>query len=276
MAAQALVRKAAREPVETAATNVMGSAYLLDALRETRGLEAVLVVTTDKVYRNDETTRPFGESDALGGQEPYSASKAAADILTRAFGDSFFAPRGIPVATARGGNVLGGGDFAEDRLVPDIVRAILAGNAVVLRNPHATRPWQHVLDCLAGYLCYIQVLARRQDVPRALNFGPAHPAQATVEQIAESILEAMDAEAIWVQATEAGPHESHFLSLDTQLARRTLSWTDRYDCRDIVELTASWYRSFRRGGDMRAFTLSQIDRFMDVSSRQPDLSSTVR
>jgi CDP-glucose 4,6-dehydratase len=270
LAAQSLVRRAAREPIETVATNVMGTAHLLNALRAVDELEAVLVVTTDKVYRNDDRQEAFSEEDGLGGHEPYAASKAAADILTRAFGDSYFEPRGVPVATARGGNVLGGGDFAEDRLVPDIVRAILARTAVVLRNPQATRPWQHVLDCLAGYFCYLQALAMKRDVPRALNFAPVQPSRQTVEQLAAAILAAMGEGAAWIPSRESGPRESRFLSLDARLAHRALSWADRYDGGQIIGLTAAWYREFSRDGDMRAFSLAQVDDFMaDASSNPP-------
>jgi SAM-dependent methyltransferase len=173
------------------------------------------------------------------------------------------------VATARSGNVLGGGDFAEDRLVPDIVRAVLAGNSVVLRHPQATRPWQHVLDCLAGYFCYIQALASRRDVPRALNFGPARQHERTVAEIAQSILAAVQADTNWVRAAEAGPRESRFLSLDATLARRSLGWTDRYPSAAVVALTAAWYREFRRGGDMRAFSHTQIDAFMAKEAAPP-------
>ena len=262
LAAQSLVRRAAHEPIETIAVNVMGTANLLHVLRESVDLQAVLVVTTDKVYRNDEDKVAFSEADQLGGHEPYSASKAAADLLTSAFAESYFEPNSIAVATARGGNVLGGGDFAEDRLVPDIVRAVLAGNAVVLRHPQATRPWQYVLDCLAGYFCYTQALVLRRDMPRALNFGPVRQREQTVAEIAQSILAAMQADTNWVRAAEAGPREAHFLSLDATLARQSLGWIDRYPSATVVALTAAWYREFHRGGDMRAFSLAQIEAFM--------------
>jgi CDP-glucose 4,6-dehydratase len=273
LAAQSLVRRAAREPIDTVATNVMGSVHLLDALRMASDLEAVLVVTTDKVYRNDERRDAFAEDDRLGGHEPYAASKAAADLLTRAFGDSYFEPRGVPVATARGGNVLGGGDFAEDRLVPDIVRATLKGAAVVLRNPNSTRPWQHVLDCLAGYFCYLQALAEKRNPPRALNFASIRPAQQTVAQIADSILAALGNAAPWVHGRDAGPRESRFLSLDARLAHSALGWSDRYDGTQIVERTAAWYREFGRGGDMRAACLAQIDDFIAGALPRPSLDA---
>jgi CDP-glucose 4,6-dehydratase len=268
MAAQSLVRRAARTPVETIATNVMGTVHLLDALRNTPGLQAVLVVTTDKVYRNDERRKAFTEEDALGGEEPYSASKAAVDIVARAFGDSYFEFRGISVATARGGNVLGGGDFAPDRLVPDIVRATLAGMPVLLRNPQSTRPWQHVLDCLAGYFRYLQALALGQDVPRALNFAPTRSIQHTVEEVADAVLSGMGNRRAWLRDENSSPAETDLLSLDAQLAHRSLQWADRYDGQRIIDLTAAWYREFTRGGDMRDFSLAQIDAFMRESATE--------
>lgn len=269
LAAQSLVRRAAREPVETVAINVMGTTHLLESLRYAEDLEAVVIVTTDKVYRNEEKKTAFTEEDDLGGHEPYSASKAAADIVARAYGATYFEPRGIPVATARGGNVLGGGDFAEERLVPDLVRATIAGTVPILRNPHATRPWQHVLDCLAGYLCYLQALAAKQDVPRALNFAPVRPFQQTVKQIATSILTAMGSEPSWIPGPGGAPGESSFLALDARLAHQTLSWADVYDSRQIIDLTAAWYREFSEQGDMRAVTSGQIDDFMRHNSSRP-------
>ena len=189
MAAQALVRRSYRAPVETFATNVMGTAHLLDSLRGAEGLQAVLVVTTDKVYRNDGNGHPFAEDDPLGGADPYSASKAAAEIVVASMATSFFGGKGV--ATARAGNVIGGGDWSEDRLIPDIWRAVKAGKPLRLRNPEATRPWQHVLDPLAGYLRYAERLASGADVPKALNFGPLPGDALTVAEIADAMLAAM-------------------------------------------------------------------------------------
>ncbi|MEM0944639.1 MAG: CDP-glucose 4,6-dehydratase, partial [Pseudomonadota bacterium] len=174
MAAQPLVRQSYADPVETYGTNVMGTVHLLEALKPAPA-GRILVVTSDKVYENDETGRAFAEGDRLGGHDPYAASKAATEIVVASYRRSFFAEAGVALATARGGNVIGGGDFSADRLVPDIARALAAGRPVELRNPQATRPWQHVLDCLSGYLTYLEALP---DAPAALNFGPADPADA--------------------------------------------------------------------------------------------------
>lgn len=172
MAAQPIVRTSIEDPVATFAANIMGTAHLLQALRAQPALAAVLVITSDKVYANNEQGRAFQETDALGGKDPYSASKAAAEIVTQSFARSYYEKAGVPLATARGGNVIGGGDFSRDRLVADIVRAGQAQGVTVLRHPEATRPWQHVLDCVAGYLVYLERLASDPAAPRALNFGP--------------------------------------------------------------------------------------------------------
>jgi CDP-glucose 4,6-dehydratase len=265
MAAQALVRRAARDPFETFATNVMGTVHLLDALREAPHVKAILVVTSDKVYRNDETGRPFREDDPLGGHEPYSASKAAAEMIARAYAQGHFQPKGVALGTARGGNVLGGGDFAEDRLVPDIVRASMAGVNVALRHPESTRPWQHVLDCLAGYLCYGQKLASGDAVPSALNFGPASQDSMTVAKTATEMLAVLPGKMSWVHIPRRGPRESKLLALDSSLARRELGWSDRYRGPAIVKATAQWYKAFRDGADMRKVTLAQIDAYMAMA-----------
>ena len=185
MAAQPLVRYSYREPIETIATNVMGTANVLQSLRGQTNLRAVLVITTDKVYANPETGEPFAEDCRLGGHDPYSASKAAAEIVTASFAESFFGDGAARVATARAGNVVGGGDWAEDRLIPDLWRAHATATPVVLRNPGATRPWQHVLDLTAGYLVYVERLASGRDAaPAALNFGPVQGDTRTVAEVA--------------------------------------------------------------------------------------------
>ena len=183
MAAQALVRRSVADPSETFATNVTGTVNLFEALRRSERLRVVLAVTTDKVYDNGGTCRTFVESDPLGGHDPYSASKAAMEIVVQSFARTYFEPAGIAVATARGGNVVGGGDFSEDRIVPDIWRAMSRGEPIRLRYPHAVRPWQHVLDCLAGYLCFAQALAGRRVAVRTLNFGPNSTDRMTVADL---------------------------------------------------------------------------------------------
>jgi CDP-glucose 4,6-dehydratase len=233
----------------------------LDALRDTPQVKAILVVTSDKVYRNDETARPFRENDPLGGHEPYSASKAAAEMVVQAYRQTHFHPRGIALATARGGNVLGGGDFAQDRLVPDIVRASMARVDVALRNPTSTRPWQHVLDCVAGYLCYAEKLTSGEAVPSALNFGPSSPDAITVAETATQMLAALPGTSSWSHVPDQGAQESQFLALDSSLARELLGWNDRYRGADVLTATAEWYKAFRSGARMRDVTLAQIDAY---------------
>jgi CDP-glucose 4,6-dehydratase len=261
-AAQPFVRRSVREPVETFATNVLGTAHLLDALREAPSLAAILVVTTDKVYKNPETREAFRESARLGGNDPYAASKAAAELVTHSFATTYFEAREVPMATARGGNVIGGGDFAEERLVPDIVRAVMKQEALVLRHPEATRPWQHVLDCLAGYLIYAQSLAANPQLPRALNFGPEDTGGFSVQALSEALLAAFDSPAGWTLAADPGPREATYLALDSALARKTLGWRDRYTGDALLEATVEWYRGFARGQDAERMTLAQIEAYM--------------
>lgn len=259
MAAQPIVRAAIEDPIATFETNVMGTAHLLQALREQPSLQAVLVVTTDKVYANAETGRAFVETDALGGKDPYSASKAAAEIVTASFAKSYFDRAGTPVATARGGNVIGGGDFSRDRLVADIVRAARAGETVTLRHPEATRPWQHVLDCLAGYFAYLEALAERRAVPRALNFGPRPGGpEVTVGEIASLGVAALGA---WPWRHEPDPKslEARALAIDAGQAAATLGFASRLDAAEAVALTMDWYRRQAAGEDAYALCLEEIE-----------------
>jgi CDP-glucose 4,6-dehydratase len=246
--------------------------HLLDALRGAHGLRAVLVVTSDKVYDNDESGRAFAEGDRLGGHDPYAASKAAAEMAAASFSRAYFAPAGVRLATARGGNVIGGGDFAADRLVPDIVRAALAGEAVRLRNAGATRPWQHVLDCVAGYLVYLEALAAGRAVPAALNFGPpggTAPGRdvLSVSELAAAMCEAMGAPPAVAEApagTGAGPREMRALALDAGLAATALGWRGRIGASEAVRLTADWYGAWRRGAEMERFTRDQIRAYAEA------------
>ena len=261
MAAQPLVRRSYREPVETFATNVMGTVHLLDALRGVAGLEAALVVTTDKVYANAEDGRAFVEGDALGGHDPYAASKAACEIATRAYALSYFGPAGVPLATARGGNVIGGGDFSEDRLVPDMVRARMEGTTLLLRSPEATRPWQHVLDCLSGYLVYLEALVGGRDLPPALNFGPHDPADTmTVAEVQAAFTGGAD----WQRDVADTPHEMATLAIDAGLAGRVLGWQGRMSSGRAVALTAEWYRDWMNGADAGDLTRAQIDAHLET------------
>jgi CDP-glucose 4,6-dehydratase len=262
MAAQPLVRRSYAQPVENFETNVMGTVHLLDALRGVQHLDTVLVVTTDKVYENAEEGKAFREDDPLGGHDPYAASKAATEIVVSSYARSFFADKGVKMATARGGNVIGGGDFSEDRIVPDVWRAVRAGEPVMLRNPLAARPWQHVLDCLSGYFTFVRGLSEGSVTAPALNFGPPHDsAPVTVAELASAVQSALGAGEIWRPANDAGPREMTRLEIDSRRARALLGWTDNLSGYLGIEWLADWYRAFNRGEDMRHVTLSQISAY---------------
>jgi CDP-glucose 4,6-dehydratase len=264
MAAQPIVRASIEDPVATFASNIMGTAHLLQALRGQADLQAALVVTSDKVYANAETGRAFVEADALGGKDPYSASKAAAEIVTASFARSFFDRAGVPVATARGGNVIGGGDYSRDRLVADIVRAGQGQAATVLRHPEATRPWQHVMDCVAGYLAYLQALATRAQTPRALNFGPRPGGpQVTVGELATAATQALGAKP-WRHEPDPDSLEAMSLGIDASLAQQTLGFQSRLDAPAAVDWTMDWYRRQSEGADALLLCREQIARYEDL------------
>jgi CDP-glucose 4,6-dehydratase len=268
LAAQAILRRGVREPLDTFDANVMGTVHLLEALRASSGLRAILVVTTDKVYENADVGRPFVESDRLGGNDPYSASKAAVELVTRAYAASYFVPRGVAVATARGGNVIGGGDFGEDRLIPDIVRAVWRNDTLRLRYPDATRPWHHVLDCLAGYFAYAEPLALGREVPAALNFGPDGGDEVPVRAVAEALLDALGSPREWSRDTAPITREVARLSLDSTQARTVLDWSDRLPGNLGIDWTASWYRAYRQGEAMRGVTVAQIEAYERLRSQK--------
>jgi CDP-glucose 4,6-dehydratase len=258
MAAQPIVRASIEDPVATFDTNTLGTVRLLQTLRAKTTLKAVLVVTSDKVYANDETAHSFVETDPLGGKDPYSASKAATEIVVQSFARSFFANQGVPIGTARGGNVIGGGDFSRDRLVADIVRAVAAGEAVSLRHPEATRPWQHVLDCLAGYFTYLEALASDPAIPRALNFGPRHGGpQVSVGELATLGVTALKGIS-WRHEPDPISLEAHALAIDASLARRALGFESRIDAPAAVAMTMDWYRRQAAGESARDLCLEQI------------------
>ncbi len=261
LAAQALVRRSVAAPAETFAINVMGTVNLLEALRTARGLATILVVTTDKVYENAEDGRKFRESDPLGGADPYSASKAATEIVVQSYARTYFEPAGVPLATARGGNVIGGGDFSADRIVPDIWRALKRGEPVNLRYPRATRPWQHVLDCLAGYLCFAEDLHAHKSSLRTLNFGPHGSEPLAVADLVTVMQSALGVSSGWVAESGAKPHEMQALQLDTGAARGALHWGDRLPGARAFAATAAWYLALERKEDMRAVTLREIEEF---------------
>jgi CDP-glucose 4,6-dehydratase len=260
LAAQPLVRRSYREPVATLATNVMGTAHLLEAVRKTDSVRSVVIVTSDKCYENVGSARGYRESDPMGGHDPYSASKAAAELVTAAYRRSFFSGPGRPgVASARAGNVIGGGDWSEDRLVPDLVRGIARGEAVVIRNPASIRPWQHVLEPLAGYLMLARSLYR--DPARCsdgFNFGPAE-ADLPVGVLARRFVEALGSGTLAAPPPGDQPHEASVLLLDSTKAREVLGWTPRLGIEDTIELTVDWYREHQKDpASARAVTERQL------------------
>lgn len=264
LAAQSIVKEGYREPVDTYATNVVGTASVLDACRKARSLRAVVVVTTDKCYENREWDRGYVESDALGGHDPYSNSKACAELVADSFRRSFFqSPRSsVGIATARAGNVIGGGDWAPDRLVPDLVRSVMRGEEALIRNPDATRPWQHVLEPLHGYLLLAQALVKDpQGHAEAWNFGPAAGGDRPVRDVVTALEAAWPGRLRWRVDTAPHAHEAGKLMLDSGKAMARLGWSPRLGFDDTIRLTARWYAAFLAGSDLAAETRSQIDEF---------------
>jgi CDP-glucose 4,6-dehydratase len=257
LAAQPLVLESYRSPVETFAVNAIGTANLLEAVRKAPSVRGVVIVTTDKCYANDDQARPFVETDPMGGHDPYSASKACAEIVAAAYRDSFFANRAL-IATARAGNIIGGGDWAADRLVPDCVRAAAARRPVVLRHPGATRPWQHVLDAVSGYLVLAQALMNgERQRAGAWNFGPEDGGSATNKHVASALMARLGG-SVDVQDAATTPREAAFLSLDVQKARAELGWRPRWDLARTLAETANWYADWLAGKNMAETTHAQI------------------
>ena len=243
MAAQALVRESYRDPLGTYSTNVLGTAQILQGCRVLPQLQAVVIVTSDKVYENRDLQREFEEGDALGGDDPYSNSKACAELLTASFRESFFRD-GPAIATARAGNVIGGGDWSVDRLIPDCVRAVLSGQPVSLRYPDSVRPWQHVLEPLSGYLALAQALVEDPGrAPRAVNFGPAAADSRTVGEVVDAFSTRFDGRPGWTRDAAVHPPEARALRLSSRLAERTLSWRARLDIAESLSCTADWYKA---------------------------------
>lgn len=269
LAAQSLVRRSYDDPIETFSTNVMGTVNVLEACRRSRSVSALLVVTSDKCYENNEWPWPYRENDRLGGHDPYSSSKACAELVTSAYTRSFFSDRSEPstavnIATARTGNVLGGGDWAEDRLVPDIMRAWLDNRPVRIRNPHALRPWQHVLDPLRGYLMLIERLIAPdgKDFCEAWNFGPDPGEQATVRDVAERVGQLWGCDAVEFLGERAVLHEASLLRLDVTKARARLDWRHRWGLDRALEETVAWYKAWHYGKNIREYTLAQISTYI--------------
>jgi CDP-glucose 4,6-dehydratase len=251
LAAQPLVRAGYRDPLATFATNVMGTANLLDALRGRSAAKVVVVVTTDKVYHNEEWHYPYRETDRLGGRDPYSASKAAAELVTEGYRGAFLAEQGLAVASARAGNVIGGGDWAEDRLIPDAVRAWSAKMPIEIRRPEAVRPWQHVMEPLAGYLALCEHIWRQPELAGAYNFGPEANASATVRTVIETARRVWgDGEVLWGNGS-GGPHEAGLLALETSKTNAILKLKQRWALSHSVERSLNWYKAALRGEKAR-------------------------
>jgi len=264
MAAQPLVRLSYSDPIGTYETNVIGTARVLDAVRRTPSVRAVVSVTTDKCYENREWAWGYRETDPLGGFDPYSSSKACAEIVSAAYRHSYFpaakiTDHGVALATARAGNVIGGGDWSADRLIPDLVRGFLAGEAVRIRRPDAIRPWQHVLEPLHGYIRLAeQLLTQDPKFASAYNFGPADDDARPVSWIAEKMTSFWGENARWVLDPDPGVHEAGYLKLDASRARAELGWGPRLDLETALQWLVQWYRSWQSGSDMYNLTLNQI------------------
>ncbi|MCF8526161.1 MAG: CDP-glucose 4,6-dehydratase [Candidatus Nanopelagicales bacterium] len=261
LAAQPLVRESYRNPRGTIETNVVGTLNMLEAVEATESVRAHLVVTTDKVYRNVGRVAGYAEDEPLGGDDPYSASKAMADILTHSWITSF---RGPPTAIARAGNVIGGGDFGKDRLLPDIVTAIAAGQAPVLRYPESVRPWQHVLDCLQGYLALVDAMVDDPDATShqgAWNFGPGPESFVTVSAVTDLAIEFFRADVRWEPDTTPTFEEATLLALDARKSTRELNWRNVLPFRDAVEWSVDWYAAVLQGADPEETTRGQINAF---------------
>jgi CDP-glucose 4,6-dehydratase len=269
MAAQPLVRDSYKIPVETYATNVMGTVHLLEAVRSCSTVRAVVNVTTDKVYENREWVWGYRENEPFGGYDPYSNSKGCSELVTAAYRSSYFVNQqlnssttqrhGAAVATARAGNVIGGGDWATDRLIPDCIRAILKGEEILIRNPHAIRPWQHVLEPLSGYLLLAQRLCEDgASFAEGWNFGPLDEDARPVGWIVERLCEGWGEGAGYRLDQGEHPHEAHYLKLDISKARAGLGWQPRWSLATAMEKIIDWTRAYRDGGALRTVTLQQI------------------
>lgn len=264
MAAQPLVRYSYAQPVETYAVNVMGTVHLLEAVRAAPGVKAVVNVTTDKCYENREWVWGYRENEAMGGFDPYSSSKGCAELVTSAYRQSFLEPAGIALASARAGNVIGGGDWAADRLIPDFLRAMDAGETLKIRSPQSTRPWQHVLEPLSGYLVLAEKLyTGGSSFAEAWNFGPvdddARPVGWIVERMAE-----MRQDVNWQCEELSQPHEANYLKLDSSKARSQLNWQPRWRLQTALQKTLEWHEAWRNAQDMRSVTLAQINDYLST------------
>lgn len=265
MAAQALVRPSYNDPVDTYATNVMGTVNLLEAIRHTESVRAVVNVTTDKCYDNQDWVWGYRENDRLGGGDPYSNSKACSELVTDSYRRSFFAESDVAIATARAGNVIGGGDWSKDRLIPDVVRSIESGEPLNIRYPQAVRPWQHVLEPLVGYLKLAENLYRGDEFAQGgWNFGPDNEQAKPVEWILTSMKREWPGDWQWIVESAPQLHEANYLKLDSSKAKTLLGWQPKLAIEDSIKLTAEWYRAFFDGQSMVKLTEQQIKQYIEL------------
>jgi len=265
MAAQSLVRQSYIEPIETYATNVMGTVHVLEAARQIDSVRCILNITSDKCYENQEWVWGYRENEPMGGHDPYSSSKGCAELVSSAYRRSFFQSGGIALATARAGNVIGGGDWAVDRLVPDILRAFELGQPAVIRNPNAVRPWQHVLEPLSGYLALVQALWEEGQVfAEGWNFGPNDADAKPVRWIAERMASTWGDDATWQEDNRSHPHEAHYLKLDTSKARQRLAWQPHWSLDMTLTKITAWHKAWLSKQDMRSHCLNEIFEYMSA------------
>jgi CDP-glucose 4,6-dehydratase len=262
LAAQPLVRRSYQDPLGTYGTNAMGTAHVLEAVRACPTVRAVVCITTDKCYENQEWIWPYRETDTLGGSDPYASSKACAELIAAAYRNSFFSTgveNRIGIATARAGNVIGGGDWSEDRLVPDLIRGFQAGVPVLIRRPNAVRPWQHVLEAVAGYLLLAERLLEAPSMfSSAYNFGPDERDARSVEQLATALVKMWGGAASWTSDARPGVHEAHLLRLDSSKSRAELCWAPRLALETALEWIVRWHHACQSGNEMRDESLRQI------------------
>lgn len=272
MAAQSLVRRSYEQPVETYTTNVMGTVHLLEAVRQIDTVRAIVIVTSDKCYENREWIWGYRENEPMGGYDPYSNSKGCAELVTAAYRASYFNPsdhakHGVALASARAGNVIGGGDWAKDRLIPDIMAGFLESRSVVIRNPHAIRPWQHVLEPLRGYLMLAEHLwSEGPSFAEGWNFGPNDEDAKPVEWLVKRLAGAWGNGATWSLDGGCHPHEANYLKLDISKARSKLGWNPRWNLETSLQHIVDWFRAYNRGDNMRSMTLNQITQYKPASS----------
>jgi CDP-glucose 4,6-dehydratase len=269
LAAQPLVRLSYQQPIDTYATNVMGTVHVLEAARHAGTVRAIVNITTDKCYDNREWAWGYRECEAMGGHDPYSSSKGCAELVSSAYRKSFLKNAGIALATARAGNVIGGGDWALDRLVPDILLALEKGQPVQIRNPHAIRPWQHVLEPLSGYLLLAEKLHEHgQAFAEGWNFGPRDEDARPVQWIVEKLCTAWGQGAIWQHQPGDHPHEATFLKLDISKAQQRLHWVPRWSLHTALDHITDWHQAWISRQDMRALCLNQINQYLNPNQKQ--------